>query len=175
MKFVLSFFLALSLTSCASFSHRHAGKIEFSDIEKLELGKTTKDQVRERFGKPVKTSPRSDTQEAWFYEGTVSTGTIGQKASFSFEGDTLVGALWMPDEADPLENVQAVQAHFNGARFTRKVKGWDQQGHSYSEDASYYDAERGILFTTSGREQSVSAIGFNIPSVKRNVSSENKE
>jgi hypothetical protein len=175
MKFVLRFFLALSLTSCASFSHRPAGKIEFSDFEKLELGKTTKDQVRERFGKPVKTSPRSDTQEAWIYEGTLSAGKIGQKASFSFEGNTLVGALWMPDEADPLENVRAVQAHFKGARFTRKVKGWDQQGHSYSEDASYYDAERGILFTTSGRDQSVSAIGFNIPSVKRSVSSENKE
>ncbi len=84
----------------------------------------------------------------------------------------MVGALWIPYESDPLESVKAVQEHFRGAKFTRKVKGWDKQGHSYSEDVSYYDPERGILFTTSGRDQSVSAIGFNLPDVKRSVSSE---
>lgn len=172
MKLALKLFLAFNLTSCASLSHQPAKTIAFSDIEKLEPGKSTKDQVHTLFGKPVKVSPRSETQEAWIYDEQLSTGLIGQKAAFSFDGDILVGALWMPYESDPLESVQAVQKHFSGAKFIRKIKGWDKQGHSYSEDVSYYDPERGILFTTSGRDQSVSAIGFNLPDVKRSVSSE---
>jgi hypothetical protein len=172
MNLALILFLAFSLTSCATFSHSSVKTIAFSDIEKLVPGKTTKDQVHTLFGKPVKLSPRSETQEAWIYDEMLSTGAIGQKAAFSFDDDILVGALWIPYESDPLENAQAVQEHFKGAKFIRKIKGWDKLGHSYSEDASYYDPERGILFTTSGRDQLVSAIGFNLPDAKRSVSSE---
>ncbi len=172
MKLALNLLLILGLTSCASFSLPSARIVSFADVEKLEPGKSTKDQVRTLFGKPVKVSPRSATQEAWIYNEMLSTGAIGQKASFSFDGEILVGALWMPYESDPLESVQAVQEHFRGANFIRKVKGWDNQGHSYSEDVSYYDPGRGILFTTSGRDQIVNAIGFNLPDIKRRVSSE---
>ena len=173
MKLALKlFFLALSLASCSSFSHQTTKAIAFSEVEKLEPGKSTKDKVLRLFGKPDEVSPRTKTQEAWIYDRVMSDGAMGQKASFSFDGDILVGALWMPYESDPLESLKAVQEHFSGAKFIRKIKGWDKQGHSYSEDASYYDPERGILFTTSGREQSVSAIGFNLPEVARAVSSE---
>lgn len=172
MKAALTLFLAFSLTSCASVSHPPVKTIAFSDVEKLEPGKSTKDQVRKVFGKPSETSSRSKTQEAWIYDGVLSDGSVGQRASFSFDGDILVGALWMPYESDPLESVQAVQEHFKGAKFVPHVKGWDKQGHSYSEDVSYYDPKRGILFTTSGRNQTVSAIGFNLPDFKRSISSE---
>ena len=172
MKLALKFFLILGLTSCASFSHQSPKSIVFSDIEKLELGKTKKDQILSLYGNPNGKSSRSDTQEAWIYNEALSTGDIAQKASFSFDGNILVGVLWVPHDSDPFENAQVVQDHFKGAKFTRKVKGWDKQGHSYSDDVSYYDPERGILFTTGGRDQTVSSIGLNIPSVKRNVSSE---
>lgn len=171
MKFALNLILIASLTSCASLSHQPANTIAFADIEKLELGKATKDQILSLFGKPDETLPRSNTKEAWIYDGVLSTGAIAQKASFSFDGNILVGMLWTPYDSDTLQNAEAVQKHFKHGKFTRKVKGWDKQGHSYSDDASYYDQERGILFTTSGRDQTVSAIGFNLPSVKQNLSS----
>jgi len=91
---------------------------------------------------------------------------------FSFAGDTLVGVLWIPSDSDPLANIQTVQEHFKQAKFTRQVAGWDQQRHSYSNNASYYDSDHGILFTTNEYNHSVNAIGFNIPSANRDLSSE---
>ncbi len=172
MRFALIFFLAFSLSSCASFSRQPHKSIEFRDFEKLSPSQSTKDDVLKLFGKPNKESFRSTNQVAWIYDGVLRDGTKGQKAAFSFDGNILVGSLWMPFDSDSFESVQTVKAHFKGGNFIRKIKGWDKQGHSYSEDASYYDAERGILFTTSGRDQSVDAIGFNIPEVKRSISSE---
>lgn len=160
------------LTSCAILSQSSVQTIPFSEVEKVIPGKSTKNDIRLRFGTPDRVLHRSSTQEAWIYQEKLDTGVMGQKASFSFEADLLVGALWIPNESDPLENASFVQAHFKGAKFIRKVKGWDQQGHSYSDDVTYYDAERGILFTTGGRDQTVSAIGFNLPSAERNVSSQ---
>ena len=172
MKQALKFFLIIGLTSCSTLSQQSAKTISFADIEKLDLGITTKDQVLQRFGRPNEVSPRSEDREAWIYDCMISTGAIVQKASFSFIGNTLVGALWIPYDSDTLQDANAVQEHFKGAKFTRQVKGWDKQGHSYSNDASYYDLEHGILFTTNGRDQTVNAIGLNVPSIKRNVSSE---
>ncbi len=172
MKEALKIFLILGLTACASPSQLSFKNIAFPDIENLEPGRSTKDQVLTIFGKPNQTRPRSATQEAWIYDAVLSNGAIGQKASFSFDGDILVGALWMPYESDSLENAQAVKDHFKGAKFTRKVKGWDKKGHSYSDHVNYYDPEGGILFTTMSGDRVVSAIGFNLPDAKRDISAE---
>ncbi len=168
LKIVL---MTLFLTSCATFSNRTLKVISFSEIERLELGKSTKDQVVGLFGKPIKISPHSEGQESWIYDGVLSNGAIGQKASFSFDGNTLVGVFWMPYESDAFQEVKVVLDHFKDAKFERKVKGWDKQGHSYSNDVRYYDPEKGVSFTTDA-DKSVNWITFTMPSVKRTVSSD---
>jgi hypothetical protein len=171
MKLALKLILVFGLTSCATFPEQSFKPIPFSDIEKLELGKTTKDQILQQFGKPNKISPHSNVEEAWIYDAVLSTGSIGQKASFSFNESTLVGVFWMPYGSDSFQNVKAVQEHFKDAKFVRKVKGWDKQGHSYSDDVRYYDPEKGISFTTDA-DKTVNWITFSIPSVTRKFSSE---
>jgi hypothetical protein len=105
-------------------------------------------QLLQCFGKSNKISPHSDVEEAWIYDAVLSTGAIGQKASFSFDDNTLVGVFWIPYDSDSLQDAKIVQEHFKDAKFTRTVKGWDKQGHSYSDDVRYYDPEKGITFTT---------------------------
>ncbi len=170
MRLALNFFLAFSLTSCASLSHQPAKTIAFSDIEKLNLGKTTKEQILSLFGKPTGTLHRSNTQEALVYDGVLSTGNLVQKASFSFDDGKLIGVFWMPYDSDKFQNVKALQDHFKSARFVRKVKGWDKQGHSYSDEVRYYDPEKGISFTTDA-DKTVSWITFTLPSQARDISS----
>jgi hypothetical protein len=173
MKSALKFFLlAFSLTSCATLSNQSLKPIPFSEIEKLELGKSTKDQVFGLFGKPNKISPHTNTQEAWIYDGVLSTGVIVQKASFSFDANTLIGVFWIPYETDALQEIKAVQEHFKDVKFSKKVKGWDKQGHSYSDDVSYWDTEKGIAFTENGNRHTVDWIIMAVPSLKRGVSSE---
>lgn len=171
MKLSSKLFLTLCLTSCASLSNQPAKTIAFSDIEKLELGRTTKDQVLALFGKPNEILPHSKAEEAWIYDGTLNTGAIAQKASFSFKDNNLIGAFWVPYDSDALQNIAAVQKHFKDAKFARKVKGWDPQGHSYSDDVRYYDVEKGISYTTDA-DKIVTWITLTMPSTMRNVSSE---
>jgi hypothetical protein len=172
MKHVYKLIFLLLLTSCSTLSGHSPRAIFFADIEKLEIEKTTQAQILQTFGKPSKVSFRSKSNEAWVYDGILPNGATAQKASFSFKDGILVGALWIPYESDAFQNIETLQNHFKGMKFIREVEGWDKKGHSYSNDANYYDLKSGVSFTVDGYHNSVTMIGLAAPTSNRNLSSQ---
>jgi hypothetical protein len=174
MKQICILLSLLVCISCSTMSGQTQKKISFSDIEKLEMGKTTKEQVLHVFGKPNEVLKNSVISEAWIYDGVLSDGSLAQKAAFSFDETTLVGALWIPYESDEFQSAEVVKKHFKDMKFTLKTEGWDKRGHSYSDNIRYYDVKSGISFTVDGYHKTVSSIAIAVPLSNRKVSSQKK-
>jgi|GEM_PF-2884411 len=171
----LTFLVALVAAGCSTLSSNPRKTIPFSQVESLKIGKTTKDQIIQSFGKPDEILPYQSKGEVLIYDGVLSNGDKAQKASFSFnKNNALVGVVWIPYETDALHNVKAVQDRFKKVKFISHTKGWDQQGHFYSDDVYYYNEKAGVSFEVNSYHQTVSMIGIGLSSANRNISSQRK-
>jgi len=94
------FLLPLMLCACAIRSGR---QISEADIQKIEKGKTTKQEIIQLFGQPFTTS-QGTSGETWAYQftdagydtpiGVVGNETRQQMLSISFQGEIVRDYTW---------------------------------------------------------------------------------
>ncbi|MDN0075411.1 outer membrane protein assembly factor BamE [Crenobacter sp. SG2303] len=74
-KFAAAFVIAISLAGCAGTgSSQLRAESETSVAQKIHEGKTSKNEVRQMFGSPMKTTFTEGGLEVWNYEFTKMSG-----------------------------------------------------------------------------------------------------
>lgn len=67
MKLLLSIVLAVFLVGCATANYSVGKPFNTENVEKIEHGKTTKQDLISMFGEPFSKTPLNATQEKWIY------------------------------------------------------------------------------------------------------------
>ncbi len=132
-------------------------EIQFSEIESLQLGTTTTEQLTEKFGPPQAIHPYSDKHDR---------GEIWEYGSANFFIDPvhkLVLTVAMSlKETDTLHSQEVAIRHFKGKTFSSKDVGWIAR-HEYSHEAILTSNDRTVSLTVDKTRKTVSSIGLIAP------------
>ena len=151
--------MVIAAGGCATVA-RTDSAFDIASIERLQIGKTTANELRAQFGEPQQIYPLSKNEDVWFY--TVQEGNaVVQKASFvlNHESGTLLTATWIPTGPDLLNSKEKALAYFKGASFQVKKIG-QTATHEYSNDEIYFDSKSALSIRVNQNNGSVVAVAF---------------
>lgn len=156
MKFVFVA-LMLFLTSCSSLSERKSEVvISFESVQRLTSTSHTKSDVEALFGSPV-SKKLENNEEVWRYQS--SEGFQLLNLYFDPKTAELAGALLLPQEQTGDLKRNDIEAAIPNSRFIANRIPDPPGSDSISNDYRYVDENRGVSFTTHGRER-VEAINW---------------
>jgi hypothetical protein len=154
-------FILFSFSGCANFiisKNDSPIQISLSQVEHLTMGKSTKNDLIQLFGKPsVVLYPKSF--EAWAYEGST-----GQRATFTMDSKGVVlSALWIPISGKECSTKTCVLSHFKNITFQFEKKSERLGKHEVGYYVSYTNKESGVSVDLPMKSEEVSYIVFDLP------------
>ena len=154
---------AFILSSCVSLTGKMkvSTRPDLKDIEQIELGKTTADDLRNRFGDPSLISSQGGGI-GWFYKVEDH-----QRAAFTLdEKQVVVAILWMPLLGKECTQPACMIEHFKDAHFSKKLEYQKMGKYDSLPYFSYQDPIKGISFDTPLKSDRVMNVSFYAPNHK---------
>lgn len=157
-------FFSLLLSGCASIPQA-SNPIQFSEIEKLSIGSSTKQDVLKAFGKATHIRTNFAPHEVWIYRANSEIANELQNAAFTFDQNgVMIGAVWLPISSRDFISPQQLITHFKNHHFKTEKQDLNKPGQTHSEDILYRDEKTGISFTVNPSDKKVMGIFFGTPS-----------
>ncbi len=139
-------------------------KIKFEQVQALDYGKDTNQKLIEYWGKPDQVVRSGNGELEWIYRERLIETISVESAAFNIaeKSGLLNGAVWIPQDTDPLSKIVNLAAQFKGAHFIIKSEGQVSRDYD-SDNLIYRDEDRGVSFLVSGQSKLISAIVWSIP------------
>ncbi len=149
------------LAGCSSFSTSKDGtlnSIALTQVEQLTMGKSTKQNLENIFGKPS-AIVYPNNFESWVYDSD-----IGESAVFTMDtGGVILSALWIPVAGKSCSNKVCILDYYKNIGF--KIENRTEQFGKNESGAylSYSNQEKGISISFPKGSTEVSDIRFDVP------------
>lgn len=156
--------------SCTSPPKKEERIVRFSEVMKLDIGKSSEVDVIAAFGAP---SDRIDHQDYYTLDYTdPKTGYLLLSVNFFRERRLVQAFLWIPGPQDKEFSLEGAKAVYGTAHF--KLFRDEPTSHSVSETYSLIDDQAGITIRFNGIRNTVEAIA-RFEGGSRKPSSDQKE
>jgi hypothetical protein len=135
-------------------------KLEFTQIERIEVGKVKSEVIAQIIGKPDKVLNLDGEQEVWIYFEQ-EMGQAAQRLNLLIDRKSGVVAsfTWILRDHEALRQKQSALSHFPNAKFSKIKEGWIAK-HYYSDDTTYVDQDKGIAIYVDATTQAVYSISI---------------
>jgi|GEM_PF-6745584 len=140
--------------SCTIPSKKEERIITFSEVMKLDIGKSSEAEVIATFGMP---NDRIDDSDYFTLEYTdPKTGFLLLSVNFFREPRLVQAFLWIPRQEDKEFGLEGAKAVYGAAQF--KLFRDEPASHSVSETYSLIDDQAGVTIRFNGIRNTVEAI-----------------
>lgn len=158
--FAVSLFLTWLGSSVVVASNPTHPSFNFSDIERLQVGKTDGKQFVKLFGSPDRLVHLNNSQDAWLYLEELN-GTKVQRLGLVVDAksDSILSITWVLRDSELLQSEGRTLSHFTSSKFNISDVGKVAKDF-HSDDVEYEDPTHGISFQVSKGNHKVQSISF---------------
>ena len=158
MKYIIFLVIFLEVGCISKIPVIEKNLLQFKEVRKLIVNKTTLAEIEKTFGNP--TSKSSSIDFITFHYDNPVTGDQRLMLTFSEKNNLLSNALWVPFDNEPEYQLASAMTEFKGFKF-RETKEKENNPHATSKGASLFiDESNGVTIRFNQDEKIVEAIAI---------------